>query len=114
MSDGTEAVPDWMREIREDYVATLPERLAEIRKHLAAAGTDNTELEPLEAALHRLHGSAGSYGFDEIGTIAGACEELLNFRRKTNSVTDATLEELRHEVARIADAVERVRTEEST
>jgi len=101
-------VPEWMREIREAYIESLQGRLDEIMKRLAAAEGDHAKAEELESSLHRLHGSAGSYGFDELGELAGACEELVNLRRKRSSISDATFEELRHEIGKIEDAVEKI------
>lgn len=54
--------------LRQRFLAGLPARWAEI---LNAA-----ESKSLQLALHRLAGSAGSYGFDRLGQCAREAEAL--------------------------------------
>jgi HPt (histidine-containing phosphotransfer) domain-containing protein len=54
--------------LRQRFVAGLPERWREIE----TAPDDRARI----AALHRLAGAAGSYGFDELGRAARAAEHL--------------------------------------
>ena len=54
--------------LRQRFLAGLPERWREIET--APDG------RALAAALHRLAGAAGSYGFDELGRAARAAEHL--------------------------------------
>jgi HPt (histidine-containing phosphotransfer) domain-containing protein len=54
--------------LRQRFLAGLPERWREIE----AAPDDRARI----AALHRLAGAAGSYGFDELGRTARAAEHL--------------------------------------
>jgi HPt (histidine-containing phosphotransfer) domain-containing protein len=55
--------------LRERFVAGLPARWAEIRDAADPAGRS--------AALHRLAGAAGAYGFDALGAAARAAERAL-------------------------------------
>ena len=54
--------------LRQRFVAGLPARWQEIDH----AGTNLA----LQSALHRLTGSAGSYGFDSLGQLARRAESL--------------------------------------
>jgi len=64
--------------LRREYVADGPARLAELRKDLAAflAGEPDAA-ESLKSRFHRLAGSGGSYGFDEISVISREIEQWL-------------------------------------
>jgi chemotaxis protein histidine kinase CheA len=59
------------------YLAEAPERMREIRGALAqAAAGDRQALTDLRMLLHRIAGSAGSYGFDEATTRARHAEAV--------------------------------------
>src|SRR5207245_10108941 len=49
-------------------------RLAAIAERLAAASDDGEALEALRRATHKIHGSAGSYGFMEASRLAAGME----------------------------------------
>lgn len=75
---------DWRAELRREYAQALPDKYARIDRCLSAlllAPDDAAALEALLEAVHRLHGSAGTYGFVELGRLAGEWEdELLALR----------------------------------
>ncbi len=64
--------------LRRDYLRDAPERLAELRKDLAAfrAGEQDA-LESLRQRFHRLAGSGGSYGFPGVTDIAREMEHWI-------------------------------------
>ena len=64
--------------LKRDYLRDAPERLAELRKDLAAfrAGEQDA-LESLRQRFHRLAGSGGSYGFPRVTEVSRAMEERL-------------------------------------
>ena len=64
--------------LRRDYLRDAPERLAELRKDLAAfrAGEQDA-LESLRQRFHRLAGSGGSYGFPGVTEIAREMEHWI-------------------------------------
>lgn len=67
--------------IRDAWVEKLPQRLAEIRVALqecALHPEDAGRCLSLERGLHGLSGSAGSFGFDEVGMRATELEMQLN------------------------------------
>ncbi|HRP07469.1 MAG TPA: diguanylate cyclase [Gemmatimonadales bacterium] len=64
--------------LRREYLADSGERLAELRKDVAAfrAGEPDA-LESLRVRFHRLAGSGGSFGFPKVTDIARAMEERI-------------------------------------
>ena len=69
--------------LRREYIADGPARLAELRKDLAAfmAGEPDAA-ESLKSRFHRLAGSGGSYGFEEISVISREVEQWLKADRR--------------------------------
>ena len=74
MTDPTDVILGLQRE----YLAELPDRLAELRADLAALEAGAPEAAgALRTRLHRLAGSGGSYGFPEITAIARELERWI-------------------------------------
>jgi diguanylate cyclase (GGDEF)-like protein len=90
--------------LRREYVADGPARLAELRKDLAAFMAGEADAaESLKARFHRLAGSGGSYGFEEISLISREVEQWL----KASAAVPPTPENsgrLSHAVARLSAA----------
>ncbi len=62
------------------YIASLPEKQARIDngwKQLQSSGWSAELLAKLKIEVHRLAGSAGSYGFDGLGAVALTLEGSL-------------------------------------
>jgi HPt (histidine-containing phosphotransfer) domain-containing protein len=73
MTDGREWDIDALRAAaRADFAARLPLRIEEIER-LAAEG----QWVEARREIHKLRGSAATYGFEEIGAAAVFLEELL-------------------------------------
>jgi CheY-like chemotaxis protein len=72
-----EQVNEGLRALRERYRASVPNTVAGFR-YLAAQLTvkpENVEvLESLRRELHRVHGTAGSFGFPDASRLAGVLE----------------------------------------
>ncbi len=70
--------PAWKIEAKRKYYESLPEKLNSLRKLCAEliASPDEEHREGLHMAFHRIHGSAGSYDCDQLGTIAAEGERL--------------------------------------
>ncbi|HYS21714.1 MAG TPA: Hpt domain-containing protein, partial [Gemmatimonadales bacterium] len=63
--------------LREEYLAgmrTVLGALAAIAERLAIAGNDREALEALQRESHKIHGSAGSYGFMDASRLAAGME----------------------------------------
>lgn len=69
-----------LAELRDHYRRNLGERLAEIERALDGSRQQPAERESFEVArtlVHRLHGTAGSFGFPRVSAAARGVEELL-------------------------------------
>lgn len=97
----TDHLDELLVALRREYVADGPARLAELRKDLAAflAGEPDA-IESLTNRFHRLAGSGGSYGFEDISTISREVELWL---RKAPIVAQNT-----ESRGRLSQAVERL------
>jgi HPt (histidine-containing phosphotransfer) domain-containing protein len=76
--------------LRERYRASagqIVEGFHDIARQLAAAPVDDAVLEGLRRELHRVHGTAGSYGYATVSDLAASLEE-----RVAGWMDDATLE----------------------
>ncbi len=70
-----EQFDEMFQQLRREYLAEAPERLAELRADAAAfAAADAGAAAALKTKFHRLAGSGGSYGFPEIGKLAQEAE----------------------------------------
>ena len=67
-------------QLLDKYIASLPQKRARIEtswQRIQASDWSTDSLAGLKAEVHRLAGSAGSYGFDELGSLASNLEILL-------------------------------------
>jgi chemotaxis protein histidine kinase CheA len=85
-SDADEAFARQLYELRREYLADSPKRLAELRALSArlAAG-DTAALAECRQAFHRLAGSGGSYGFPLVSTRSREGEHLIQRLASTAS-----------------------------
>jgi chemotaxis protein histidine kinase CheA len=66
-----------LRSLHERYRASTGQIVEIFRAHalrLVATPTDTAVIDSLRRELHRLHGTAGSYGFHDASQLAGALE----------------------------------------
>lgn len=76
--------------LRAEFAADLPRRVEEVLAESRRALTDPEARQAAVRAAHRLHGTAGTYGFARVSTACAAIEELLG--RPT--VEETALQEL--------------------
>lgn len=88
----------WLAEARLEYARTLPDNLARLERRLSAlmvAPADGAAFDALLGAVHRLHGSAGSFGFAALGRLAGEWElHLLALRDAGDRTAPEALESM--------------------
>lgn len=75
-----EAAPEWLEPLRREYRRNFPEKLAALARcvdALAEAPSAAKTHAALLLAVHRLHGSAATYGLEDAGEILGAWESQL-------------------------------------
>ena len=89
----------WFDDLRASYAASLPAKIACLRDLVADAAArpaDPGPLSDLAHGLHRLAGSAGSYGFPEISSALGPWARLVMSASATRAPVRARdLDELR-------------------
>ncbi len=76
-----------MRDIVEEFVDSLDERLKELRQAHAA-----TDWEQLAMLAHRLKGAGGSYGYPDISSIGAEMENA--FRNQSDGQFDTWVQQL--------------------
>jgi HPt (histidine-containing phosphotransfer) domain-containing protein len=98
----SDPIAEALRELRREYHAEGPARVAELERGLAAlrAGEDGAETG-LMMLCHRLAGSGGAYGFPQVSTVARELERLL---QSEPHWTPARLAELGAGIRDIAEA----------
>lgn len=70
-----------MRRFQQEFASQLPARLLEARQLLAAcreAPADDGRLRELHRCVHKLAGTAGTFGMPEVSREARAIEEQLD------------------------------------
>jgi HPt (histidine-containing phosphotransfer) domain-containing protein len=75
-----EEVRQKLDELFKGYILRLPEKLESIRSIVNSLHTDQDSgrvLNQLHTLVHKLAGSAGTYGCPEVGKVARDCELLV-------------------------------------
>jgi chemotaxis protein histidine kinase CheA len=96
-------LPDWQQKVRADYLASFPKKLETIES-LAAEWFDSpqdvTRFESLRTAVHRIHGTAGSYGFEALGAIMAEWDDLMTAALKDGThAGGVTIDSVRQHLA---------------
>jgi diguanylate cyclase (GGDEF)-like protein len=109
--DAEDDVDATLRALREEYGARLEEKVRELTAAMERAWAGSAEaLEETFQLAHKLHGTAGSYGFGAVSEAAGRLEALLKPARAGGaaadwSALDSALREVTAEAKRSAAAV---------
>jgi diguanylate cyclase (GGDEF)-like protein len=98
-----EAAVDKLRALQELYTAQLPEKLAALRRSLAASSSERG-LAELHRGAHGLAGSGGTFGYPHVSAIARSLERLAAAALRTGR---GLSEAEREAVAALLDALER-------
>ena len=78
MSDQPDEQEEALAALKRDYLRDAPERLAELRKDVAAFRAGELDaLESLRQRFHRLAGSGGSYGFPRVTDVSREMEQRI-------------------------------------
>lgn len=105
-----------LAELGARYQASLPIKRASVElawQSLRAEASDPVRLESLQRVVHRIAGSAASYGYEEIGALASQADEGLealrqpDVARRNVASIDATLSALAPLFERLIDALAR-------
>jgi len=68
-----------LRDVVEDFVRVLPDRLAELRRAF-----EDLDWNQLTTFTHRLKGASGSYGYPEISDVAARMESAFRAQEAGN------------------------------
>ena len=102
----TDAVDDAFRALRVEYLASLPDRLEELRADVARLRSGQLDAGPsLKVRLHRLAGSGGSYGFVRLSALAREAEQWIAAHAGSEEVNQ--LEAILDQINRAAADAER-------
>ncbi|MFN7143352.1 MAG: ATP-binding protein, partial [Myxococcota bacterium] len=70
------SVEDLFADLRVAYAASLPGQVSELCELVERLGADASVAPRIVTLAHRLHGSAGTYGFPAVSAAAGEVERL--------------------------------------
>jgi diguanylate cyclase (GGDEF)-like protein len=87
MSKFNQELSDQLLVLQENYKLSLPEKLEKIKglHGVFVNQQDESSIKGLEKALHKLAGSAGTYGFDELSMLAKNAKQYCNEIQVGNS-----------------------------
>lgn len=74
----TPRVDQTLARLRRRYEQHLPHKLAELARLARRSGSDTESAEKARLLAHRMHGTAGSFGFPELSQLAGELEAALD------------------------------------
>jgi len=89
MTEAADSVSSALAKLKERYRSELPQKVARVADQVAAflGGPWEQELSyTTYRMMHSLAGSAGTYGFAELGTIARGAEAILKESLESKSV----------------------------
>jgi chemotaxis protein histidine kinase CheA len=92
--------------LRARYLAEAPARMDDVRQALAGIRTgDTAALGELRQLLHRLAGTGGSYGLQDVTDAARAGEQAVHaIQQRGTAPTPAEIADLAAHVQRVAEA----------
>ena len=97
-ADYDAALDEVLKALRGDYLIELPDRVAEMNEFFDKARSDvEKQVEWLTEAhtiAHRLAGTAGSYGFAELGRAAAELDQYLKKLLKKDAETGSVANRL--------------------
>ena len=77
VSVAEEPIDQLMKRLRGEYLAEVPNRLAEIDRAIKSWLAGQQPDPPLKTLFHRLSGSAGAYGFEHVTQVCRLTEQWL-------------------------------------
>ncbi|WDD99775.1 Hpt domain-containing protein [Thalassomonas actiniarum] len=91
MDKKEELLKQQLQELKASYQQELPERLSEIRDlwQKITMNWSRQSLTALCTCLHRISGSAASFGYPELSVSAAKAEQLLKSYDNTDNIPDS-------------------------
>ncbi len=78
--DHSPTYDDVLRELQGEFLALLPERVAELRSALTLLATDPAARSTMQRLGHRIGGTAATVGFEAVGAVGRAIEQYVAAR----------------------------------
>ena len=107
MSNLSSSTQKKISKLKDDYIASLPDKLENLNKfwqEIVNESSDSSHLESLRVSSHKLAGSAGSYGLKEISNTARTfekkCAEFMKAEKQEPEITE-TLEQCYQELVSV-------------
>jgi chemotaxis protein histidine kinase CheA len=94
-----EALEQRIRELKQRYALTLPDRVASIGNLLLQAGEQAVVRAELLRQFHTLAGTAGTFGYNDVAALACEAEGLLS----SVATPEVTPDEVEHVACRLVD-----------
>ncbi len=79
-----------LKKLQDEYASSIPEKLSEISGHWEnyQSDKDSQSIDQLINCVHKLAGTAKTYGFPDIGALASDAEDkLMSLQDQPNSET---------------------------
>lgn len=90
-----------LEHIRQVYIDSFPEKIQELNAcwaRISVVPTDIKPLEDLRMAIHKISGSSGSHGFDDIHLLAKSIEGKLVEAISNSSIWDEVKQAIENDI----------------
>lgn len=78
-----------MPELKRQYDASMPEKMAQLRELATAAHQNPEEIKEFKAIVHKIAGTAGSFGYGPVSDMCKAMEGEIVHRFESGNVNDS-------------------------
>ena len=102
------ALSDKLLEIRGKFVSSLPEReerLSALHTKLTAGTCTATDMDELRFIVHKIHGLAGTLGFNALGSFAANLENDVNAAIEKGGYSSALCDGVTSLIGHVQDAI---------
>jgi diguanylate cyclase (GGDEF)-like protein len=91
-----------LAELQREYAKALPQKVTDLAAALGGLRENAVgAFEEAHMLAHRLHGTAGSYGYEDIGDLGGQVEDLLSAQQKDRPIATTVWQAIDTHVAQL-------------
>jgi len=104
-----EEVEPLLDELRTEYCSALPDRFKAMETLLSSLKATHqvADLEELYTIVHKISGTAGSFGLNELGNIAGRWEEELDgLKGRKLALHSEKFESMKHYITEMRKSID--------
>lgn len=106
------ASEDWLEKLKRQYLQTLTDKIRNLETLVESLGRNPDDWETfdqLATAVHKIHGSAGTYGFDEITHATTDWErKMITVQKERRELTAGEMDQIHDYLQRIKSLVLKV------